>query len=59
MHGSFSSVGTNNTGGVLENVGSDCLTVDGVFSDPFLVAAHLGSTSDTDAGIRIFLDILG
>jgi len=58
VHGGFSSVGTNNTRGVFENVRSDCLAVDGIFSDPLLVAAHLSSTSNADMGVRIFLDIL-
>jgi len=59
VHGSLSSVGTNNTGGVLEDVRGDCLAIDGVFSDTFLVTAHLCGTSNTDMGARMFLDVPG
>ena len=59
VHGGLSGVSTNNTRGVFENVRSDRLAVDGIFSDSFLVAAHLSGTSNTDVGVRIFLNILG
>lgn len=59
VHGSLSSGGTNNTGGVLENVRGYCLAIDGVFGNPFLVTAHLSGISNTDAGVRVFLDVPG
>lgn len=59
MHGGLSSVGANDTGGVLKNVRSDWLAIYGVFSDAFLVAAHLNGTSNTDMGVRIFLEVPG
>jgi len=59
VHGGLPSVGTNNTRCVFEDMRSDWLVIDGIFSDPFLVATHLSSTSNADVGVRIFLDILG
>jgi hypothetical protein len=56
VHGGLSSFGTNNAGGVLENVRGDRLAIDGVFGDTFLVAAHLQGTLNTDMGVWIFLD---
>jgi len=53
VHGGLSGVGTNNTGGVLEDVRGDRLAIDGVFSDAFLVTAHLRGTSNTDMGVRV------
>ena len=41
VHGGLPTVGTNNAGGILENMRGDRLAIDGVFSDAFLVAAHL------------------
>lgn len=41
VRGGLSSGGTKDTGGVLEDVGGDDLTIHGVFSNTFLVAAHL------------------
>jgi hypothetical protein len=41
VHGGLSSVGTNNTRRVFEDVRSDSLAINGIFSNPFLVAAHL------------------
>ena len=53
VHGGLSNVGTNNARGVFKDVRSDCLAIDGIFSDPFLVAAHLSSTLNADVGVRI------
>lgn len=59
VHGGFPSGGTENTCGVLEDVSGDSLPIHGVFSDTFLVAAHLRSTSDADMEVQIFADAPG
>jgi len=59
VHGGLSSGGTNNTGGVLENVRGDCPAIDGVFGDPFLVTTHLSGVSNNDTGVRAFPDVPG
>lgn len=61
VHRGFSGVGTNNAGGILENVCGDCLAVDGVFSDTLLVAAHLRSGLKLKYGMSVwkFLDSQG
>jgi len=59
VHRGLSRFGTNNTGGILKNVRSDRFAIDGVFSNTFLVAAHLRGASDTDVGVRVFLNVLG
>jgi hypothetical protein len=48
VHGGLPSGGAENTGGVLEDVRSDGSAIHGVFSDTFLVAAHLRGESGTD-----------
>jgi hypothetical protein len=59
VHGGLSSVGTNNTRRVFEDVRSDSLAINGIFSNPFLVAAHLSIISNADVGVQISLDVLG
>ena len=59
VHGGLPCVGTDDAGGVLEDVCSNCLSIDGVFGDTFLVTTHLSRLSDTGMGMRIFLDALG
>jgi len=54
VHRGLSRVGTNDTGGVLEDVRGNRLAVDGVFGDAFLVATHLRGTSDADMRGRVF-----
>ena len=59
VHRGLSSFGTNDAGGVLENVCSDGLAIDGVFGNTFLVAAHLCGTLNTGTKMGIFLDARG
>ena len=54
VHRGLPRFGTNNAGGVLEDVRGNRLAVDGVFGDAFLVATHLCGTSDADMKGRVF-----
>ena len=54
VHRGLSRFGTNNAGGVLEDVRGNRFAVDGVFGDAFLVATHLPRTSDAEIRGRVF-----
>ena len=55
VHRGLSGFGTNNAGGVLEDVRGNRLAVDGVFGDAFLVATHLRGASDADMRGRVLV----
>ena len=59
VHRGFSGFGTDNAGGVLENVRGDCLAIDSVFGNTFLVAAHLCSALNIGVRVRMFLGVQG